>query len=139
MISIVRDITQRKKTEEELRIDQLKLHLALKFGRLSSWDWDIESNIIRLPFTLEATGEYVLGSSNVSYEDFLQLIHPEDRSLVEQKIERALEEGAEYNVEFRYVLSSGEVRKARALGEVLFDEAGKAIRMVGIGKDIGIR
>jgi PAS domain S-box-containing protein len=139
MISIVRDITQRKKTEEELRIDQLKLHLALKFGRLSSWDWDIESNIIRLPFTLEATGEYVLGSSNVSYEDFLQLIHPEDRSLVEQKIERALEEGAEYNVEFRYVLSSGEVRKARALGEVLFDEAGKAIRMVGIGKDIDIR
>ncbi len=39
MISIVRDITQRKKTEEELRINHLKLHLALKFGHMSSWDW----------------------------------------------------------------------------------------------------
>ncbi|MGI9060425.1 MAG: PAS domain-containing protein [Ktedonobacteraceae bacterium] len=139
MISIVRDITTRKKAEEELHINQIKLHLALKVGQMSSWDWDIESNIIRWPVTLEATGGFVPGSSNVGYESFLQLIYPEDRSLVEQEIKRALEEGTDYNVEFRYVLPNGEVRKTRTLGEVLFDEAGKAIRMVGIGEDIEIR
>jgi len=139
MISIVRDITQRKKVEEELRINQIKLQLALNVGHLSSWDWDIESSIIRWPVTLKATRGFVPGSSNVSYESFLQLIHPEDRKLVEQEIKRALEEGTDYNVEFRYVLPNGEVRKTRTLGEVLFDEAGKAIRMVGICKDIDIR
>lgn len=138
MISTVRDITQRKKIEEELRINQIKLQLALNVGHLSSWDWDIASDIIRWPVTLEPTGGFVPGSSNVSYESFLQLIHPEDRSLVEQEIKRVLEEGANYNIEFRYVLPNGEVRRTRTLGEVLFDEAGKAIRMVGICKDIDI-
>ena len=48
----------------------------------------------------------------------------------------ALEEGADFTVEFRAGLVDGKVRWNRIQGQVLYDEAGKPIRMIGISIDV---
>ncbi len=132
MISIVRDITERKKAEEDLRVNQLKLHIALEVGQMGSWDWDIESNTLHCSANLEAALGFAPGSFKASYESFLELVHSQDRALVDQEVKRALEEGTDYKIEFRVVLPDGSLRWMKIHGQVLYDDAGKPVRMIGI-------
>ncbi len=136
MISIVRDITTRKKAEEALQEARVRLHLALKVGHLGTWDWDIVSNNISWSANLEAAFGLSPGAFGATYEGFLELVHPKDRVLVDQEVKRAIEEGTDYKIEFRAVRPDGIVLWTLAHGQVLYDEAGKPLRMVGISKDI---
>lgn len=135
MLSIVRDITERKREEEALWVNEEKLRIALEVGHMDSWDWDIESNLIRCAL-LDAPFGLVEGGSGVSYETFMGLVHPQDRTLVDQEMRRALEEGTDFKVEFRAGLVDGTVRWKRIQGQALYDEAGKPIRMIGISMDV---
>ncbi|MFL5663076.1 MAG: PAS domain-containing protein, partial [Ktedonobacteraceae bacterium] len=63
---------------------------------------------------------------------FLELVHPQDRALVEQEVKSTLEEGTDFKVEFRTVTPDGSLRWTRAHGQGLFDEEDKPIRMIGV-------
>ncbi len=136
MLSIIRDITERKRVEEALWVSEEKLRIALEVGHMDSWDWDIESNTMRWSAQLDAPFGLVGGSFGVSYETFMELVHPQDRTLVDQEMRRALEEGTDFKVEFRAGLVDGAVRWKRIQGQVLYDEGGKPIRMIGISMDV---
>src|SRR3984893_4149467 len=136
MLSTVRDITERKRGEEALWVSEEKLRIALEVGHMDSWDWDIESDIIRWSAHPHAPFGLAGGGLGVSYETFMGLVHPQDRTLVDQEMRRALEEGTDFKVEFRAGLVDGAVRWKRIQGQVLYDEAGKPIRMIGISMDV---
>ena len=132
MISIVRDITERKKVAEELLVSRLKLHLALEMSHLGSWDWHIQSDTIRWSANLEVSLGLVPTSSTLSYAAFLEMVHPQDRASIEQEIKQALEEGADIETDFRMVSSNGTIRRIKTQGEVLFDDDGKPTRIIGV-------
>jgi len=134
MLSIVRDITEQKRGEEALWVSEEKLRIALEVGHMDSWDWDIESNLIRWSAHLDAP--FGLAGGSFSYETFMGLVHPQDRTLVDQEMRRALEEGTDFKVEFRAGLVDGTVRWKRIQGQVLNNEAGKPMRMIGISMDV---
>lgn len=132
MLSIIRDLTERKRVEEALWVSEEKLRIALEAGQMQSWDWDIESNTIHWSANSEVAAGPGGGLFDASYETFLELVHPQDRSMVDQEMKHALEEGADYKIEFRSVSGDGPVRWMSIQGQVLSDEAGKPIRMMGI-------
>lgn len=136
MISIIRDITDQKRAEEALRISQLKLHIALEVGRLASWDWDTESNTVRWYAKHEGNFGRIPESFDASYETFLELVHPQDRSQLDQEMKQALEGEVDFKVDFRVVFPHDQTWCTRIQGEVLYDEADKPIRIVGISMDI---
>ena len=136
MLSIVRDITERKRVEEALWVSEEKLRIALEVGHMDSWDWDIESNTIRWSVNLDAAFGLVGGGFGVSYETFMELVHPQDRTLVDQAMKHALEEGTDFIVEFRTRLVDGAEHSKRIQCQVLNNEAGKPIRMIGISMDV---
>jgi len=136
MISIIRDITERKKAEEALRDSKLKLHLALELAHMGTWEWDIVSNKIFWSANLEIALGFVPGTLSRGYEDFLQVVHPEDRALVEQELRRALTEGTDYKVEFRAIRADGALFWSANQGQVLYDDAGKPVRMIGVSMNI---
>lgn len=136
MLSIVRDITEQKRAEEALWMSEEKLRVALEVGHMDSWDWDIESNTIRWSAHAEAAFGLARDNFDASYETFLELVHPQERSRIDQEIKRALDEVTDYTIEFRAVLADGTVRMMRIQGQVLSDEAGKPIRMMGICMDV---
>jgi PAS domain S-box-containing protein len=136
MLSFVRDTTELKSVEEALWVSEEKLRLALEIGRMDSWDWDIESNTIRWSAHLDAPSDKVRGDTGVSYRTFMELVHPQDRTLVDQAMRRAFEEGTDFTVEFRTGLTDGKLRRTRIQGQVLHDEAGKPIRVIGISVDV---
>src|SRR5262245_56779276 len=69
----------------------------------------------------------------------LELIHPEDRQVIDQAVAEALRSGPHYDVEYRVVRPTGEVHHVHARGDVLRDEAGRPRRMFGTVQDLTAR
>ncbi len=136
MLSIIRDITERKKVEEALRDSKLKLHLALKLAHMATWEWEIASDRIYWSANLEIAMGFAPGTFCGYFKDFLRVVHPEDQDLVEREMRRALAEGADYKGEFRAVRTDGAVYWSVNRGQVIYDDAGKPARMIGVSVDI---
>jgi PAS domain S-box-containing protein len=136
MLSIIRDITERKRAEEALRDSKMKLHMALELAHMGTWEWDIASNKIDWSTNLEIALGFAPGTFSGGFEDFLRVIHPEERDMVEQEIKRALVEGTDYKSEFRSVRTDGAVYWSANRGQVIYDDEGKPARMLGVSMAI---
>ena len=136
MLSIIRDITERKKVEEALLVNREKLQLALEAAHMNTWDWDIVSNKILLPANLEAAFGLTPDTFGATYEAFLELVHPEDRAMFDQQMKQAIKEGSDYKIEFRIVRPDDTMRWTAIHSQVLYDETGKPLRMIVIDVDI---
>lgn len=74
-----------------------------------------------------------LGSS---FEKFLTIIHPDDRTPVETAVREALHSGGTYNFDHRLLLSGGEIYHVHSQGAVVCDIKGGPLRMLGTIQDI---
>ncbi|MDD2762207.1 MAG: PAS domain-containing protein, partial [Methylomonas sp.] len=76
------------------------------------------------------------GAFNHTYEAFLDLVHPDDRKLLQQAVAACMEGKADYDVEHRIVRPDGGVRWLAGSGNVHRDAGGRAIRMLGVVRDV---
>ncbi len=133
----INDMAAKLQLENEiLRQRTDSLTEAQRIGHLGDWAWDIASN--RLAWSDEIYRIFGMEPQQheVTYDLFLQAVHPEDRHAVEDGVRRALELGRPYSVEHRIVLPDGAVRHVLEQGEVKRDELGKPVRMLGTVLDI---
>lgn len=132
-ISTGKDVTEQMKLVEELRQNQVLLEQAEALANLGSWYLDLTQNILRWsPETYAMFG--VAPGTPLTYELFLERVHPEDRELVGRAWQAALA-GAPYDIEHRIVVD-GEIKWVREKAQVEFDENGKPIRAIGIVQNI---
>jgi two-component system, LuxR family, sensor kinase FixL len=78
-------------------------------------------------------------SRTIRFEDFISRVHPEDRSRIRQTIDDAINNGKDYDSEYRLVLPDGIVRWMATRATVHFDENGKPARLLGITIDMTAR
>jgi PAS domain S-box-containing protein len=133
------DIDDRKRTEERLRSSEERLRLALQAGRMGTWYWDIGSDRIDWSDNLEEVLGVPRGTFDGSVEGFRRLIHPEDRSRVEDALARAIAEKAGDEIEFRLARPDGSVVWLLGKGNVESDGNGCAVRLLGLVMDITAR
>jgi PAS domain S-box-containing protein len=130
------DITEHKRIEESLRQSRSMLAQAEKVGNIGSWKWDIRSGeLIWSEQTYRIFGiepEIFIPT----YESFLACVHPDHRQLMVQAIESALLGNKPYDIEYQIATPNSTARWAHSRGEVVFDEKGQRISMVGTVLDI---
>jgi PAS domain S-box-containing protein len=131
-----RDVTERKRYDEQLQ-RRVKLmaeaqHLAL----LGSWDWDIGTNTVTWSDELYRIYGLTPQEIEPTYEAFLEHIHPDDRSLVKTAIEKAYSDHQPFSFSHKILRPDGSVRVLYVRGVVLEDAAHKPIRMVWTGLDV---
>ena len=133
---VIRDITQRKQTERELRRSEAGLAQAQRIAHLGNWDWDIQKN--ELFWSDEVYRIFGLEPQEfgASYDAFLTSVHSEDREFVRESVDRALSGEERYGIDHRVVLPDGSERIIHGQAEVSYDETGKPSRMVGTVQDI---
>jgi PAS domain S-box-containing protein len=136
LISVVRDITERKRVEEELRENQSRLDLALRSSHMGVWRWDIIENrrwfddqVCRL---LGITPAEFTGTA----DEVLNVIHPDDRPATSEALARAIEHDGFYDAEYRVVHPDNSIHYLASRGRVVRDDNGRPARMNGIIWDI---
>jgi PAS domain S-box-containing protein len=133
VIGIARDVTERKRTEEQLRQREADLKLALDAGRLGAWKWDLVTDEVVWSPTCKAL--YGLPQdAEMSYDRFLAAVHPDDRASVGVALKRAAETGADYEEEKRCIWPDGSVHWTAARGRVYAAAVGR--RMSGVTMDV---
>jgi two-component system cell cycle sensor histidine kinase/response regulator CckA len=81
---------QRKEGEEALRQSEQRLRLALDAGGMGSWEWDLVSGRLYWSEKLELMFGLEPGAFGGSHAEFIGLVHPDDRELVETSVEDAI-------------------------------------------------
>lgn len=134
IVSAVRDVTEELRLKKELHQSQERLLDAQRIAHLGHWSRDLKNEqlywsdeIFRI-FGLEA-------DTVISYERFLEGVHPEDRKMVDEYTQRLLE-GGDMTQKHRVVRPDGEVRYVMERAEVENDTNGNPEWLVGTVQDI---
>ena len=134
-IGIAVDITRRKAVEDELLQSGERLRLAQTRGSVGVWDWNRRTG--DLHFTPELEQLYGLSPGSIrTYGDWRRLAHPDDIVTLEAERDAAIAGHAPFDLEFRILHVSGETRWLSARGGALYDDAGEAVRVLGVNVDI---
>jgi PAS domain S-box-containing protein len=135
---VVHDLSGRKRSEEALRASEEQLRIALAATATGTWSWEIGSNEVRWSESLGPLHGLPLGAHPRSYEAFLALVHPEDRPLLADAVRRAMEEGSDYQLEFRVVWPDGSVHWLETRAHVVTDGRAPS-RLIGLVQDVSER
>src|SRR5437667_5394201 len=132
------DMARAAHLAHELDLSDKRLNLAADSADLGLWEWDLSEDEIWVTPTRRAQLGFPV-SGKITFEDLISRWHADDRDKVRQALRDAIENGKDYEAEFRKVLADGSVRWVAARGRVQVDEHGKPIRLLGVSMDITAR
>jgi PAS domain S-box-containing protein len=135
-IAVVEDITDKVSADRARRESEERLRIAQSAARLAVWDRDLRSNMISASGDYDGLFGLAPGHPPLTFEDWLVLIHPEDRDQVRARIRDTIERRHVMDMEFRVVWPDGSIHWLLAKGKVLVDEAGQPFRIAGVNLDI---
>ena len=109
---------------------------AQRLANLGSWSWDIVNN--KISWSEQLFDIYGVSPNRFrgTIEEFLSFIHPDDRAHVQDSITSALNTGNDFVHEERIFRPDGGIRYLQSVGEVIRDESGDAMRMLGVCLDV---
>ncbi len=132
----VRHGLKTRETDLELYKHQLRQTQANKVAQMGYWDWDIENN--HLYWSDEVYNLFSVSPDEFknNHEAFLASVHADDLDKVKQATNKSLKHGYPYNVEHRVIRSDNKLQVVHQNAELIKDDAGNIIRMLGIVQDI---
>src|SRR3989442_8909603 len=133
---VATDITERKRSEQALLEQRTLLAEAQKVAGLGSWEWEPGSG--RMSWSEELYRIYGLDAKEIqpSFEVFLERVHPADRVLTATVVARALAEGHGFTHEDGVRRPDGAERLVRRQGEIVRDDKGRVVKLVGACLDV---
>ena len=142
---IAHDITEQKKIEEALRSSEERLKLGQSVAGIGIWDLDMQTKLGT------CSGQYLelygLSPKNLtllgddlytlpSHQDWLKLIHSDDRQSAVRNKEKAVKGEGPYEMEFRVTWPDGTLHWLLSKAKTFFDESGKCTRLIGVNRDV---
>ncbi|HNS19505.1 MAG TPA: PAS domain-containing protein [Sedimentisphaerales bacterium] len=127
---------QRMRRQTALKASEERYSLAQKAANIGCWDWNLATGKLLWSEQIEPMFGLARGAFPGTYEAFLESVHPEDREGVVNSISACVDRHENYRIEHRIIWPDGTVRWVAETGDVVRDPNGKAIRMVGVVRDI---
>ncbi len=132
VLAFISDISHRKEAENKLRKSEYQLAEAQRLAHIGSFEYD--------PIARRITGSdemfRIFGRSFSTYESFLELVHPDDRSKVNKAVQDALDRQTPYTLLYRIIRPDGIILIVHSLREAVTDDAGNVVRMIGTVQDV---
>ncbi len=120
----------RKRTDEALRESEARLSLAAASGEVGLWSVGLRDGQI----WATEKGWELLGlhpDRRMTQENFYSMIHPEDREMVRETRNQAIQSGKDVGVEYRLVMPDGSIRWMASRSRPHFTSTGEADRLTG--------
>ena len=129
------DITERIHTEKSLADIKERLELSLEASSAGTWELELETMKLYLDEFNHNICAIPQGGFDGRYHTFLNLVHPDDRQLVDEHFRKSINYEKEMDVACRLINIRQQVRYLSIRGHVIH-ELGRARRLVGIMIDI---
>ncbi len=135
---LLREIIERRQTEEALRDSEERYALAARGANDGLWDWNIRNNTVHYSFRWKSMLGFEEREEWNNLQDWLQRVHPEDRKEVEAKLSAHIGSGKspQFECEYRIQHKDGSYRWMLNRGLAVRDEHAQAYRMAGSQTDI---
>ncbi len=137
VVGSTRDITERRRIQEDLRKTRQRLEATLIAGEVATWAWDIKSNRVTAdPNLARLFGVSAEDAANGPISVYLASIHPDDREAVQSTIESALKSHGPFEATYRVKNATGHYRTVIARGRAEYDTDGEVVGLPGVIVDI---
>jgi PAS domain S-box-containing protein len=137
---IMRDITERKRTEVALRESEERLKLAFEGAQEGVWDWNLETGAVVYSAQWKKMLGYVDDDIEPHVSAWERLLHPGDRQVVREVVDGVLRGERDYTLEFRLLHKDGHYVHLLSRGfPVRRQRDGVVYRIVGTHFDLSER
>lgn len=128
-LGVLTDVTHLKTIQHRLEESQRIAHIG-------TWDWNVQTN--ELYWTDEIYRIFELDPKlfKPSYTTFLEIIHQEDRKLLEEAVHDAVANNKPYELVHRLETQPGKIKYVIEKGVCHYDENGNPTHMIGTVRDI---
>jgi PAS domain S-box-containing protein len=134
------DITERKRTEDELRVNESRVRLALLAAPVGLWGWDVQTDHLYWSPQVDVFLGVAPGSIRGTQNELLALIDPDDRDATLRALRRTLEPGrVDVTFEHRVLWPDGTLHHLTWAGHILWDQTGSTVRILGTVHEQTIR
>ncbi len=131
-------VVEHKQGDDALRRSEELLRKTQEIAQIGSWEIDPQTG--RLTWSDQVYRIFGMdpGVHPMTYQKFLEAVHPEDRPVVDRAFRKSIERGKNnYDIEHRLIRQgTGEIRHVHEKCEHVRDASGKIIRSVGMVADI---
>lgn len=143
IVASIRDITEHKHAEDELRQNERKLELTMDMAKLAYWEYDASSDLFTFDdrfYKLYSTTADQEGGLRMSSEEYAQkFLPPEESHMVMEEVTKALEtDDPDFfgQVEHTIIRADGEKRFIIVRYGIIKDAKGRTIKSYGANQDI---
>ena len=132
-------MAERRRAEEALRESEARINLSTNAANLGLWVWNLRDDELWVTEKWRRLFGFA-ESEPVDTGQLLQVVHPEDRERMKQRVQYVLEQdGVDRESEYRVTRPDGSTRWIAGYGGVEFDERGKPAFARGVSRDITAR
>jgi PAS domain S-box-containing protein len=136
-VVVLRDITEGKRVEEELRRSRERFALAVQGSKDGLWDWDLSQKEIYFSPAWKRMLGFEDDEAANRFDEWRDRLHPDDREGAVARLRRYLEgTDLDYEQEYRLRHKDGTYRWILSRGVALHDASGRPCRMAGSHTDI---
>ncbi|MGB5791600.1 bifunctional diguanylate cyclase/phosphodiesterase [Poseidonibacter sp.] len=128
-LGIQKDLTFEKDLSEKIKNSET-------LSNLGYWELDLIKNNLYWSDQIFSIFEINKNQFTASYDDFLKLIHPDDKKLVNDAYLNSLETKKKYSLQHRLLMNDGRVKYVEERCHTYFDKNGTPIKSVGTIQDI---
>lgn len=134
-----RDVSREMKDRQKLLESESRLKEAEAIAKLGHWELNLQQD--RLCWSDQIFDIFEIDRSRFcgTYENFLDLVHPEDRGRVDRAFRSALSDRSTYSIDHRILLASGRVKYVHNQCKTFYDDGGEPLRSLGIVLDLSDR
>jgi signal transduction histidine kinase len=113
-----------------------RLEIVLAASGTGLWEWQVASGALIWSDQISIQHGLAPGVAPKDFDEYMTMVHPDDRDGLLASVGGALETGEPYNLEFRIVWADGSIHWIYGAGRAFYDADGQPVRMVGTGQDI---
>jgi PAS domain S-box-containing protein len=133
-VAIERDVG-----EEALRRSESFLAEGQRISHTGTWSWNISTGQVAWSEEHFRIFGFDPEKTEPSFQLFLETVHPEDRSFIEQGLDEAIREKSGFDMEFRIALADGSIKNVQGVGRPIVKESGDIDHYIGTTVDITAR